>query len=110
MRQLPLFRLPAYVTAEPPTVRSVPLLEDLYGQVPGKPFQPKSKTLRTWLDANYKHLNIKCKENSIDYLKAPRIREVFLQLLIDAAESDVTEPPVTLLQQAAQLVNLENQP
>jgi hypothetical protein len=88
--------------------REPSLLDDLQSQVPGKPFKPKSQTLKRWLDESYKHYKLKLKENSLNYLLAPRIREIWLQLLIEAAEAGIEQTPITLLEQAAIEATLEN--
>jgi len=70
--------------------------------------QPKSRLLKLWIAETYKHMGLKLGVNSIDYLKAPQIREIWLQLLIDAAESGIEEAPLSLLQQAVDLLELHH--
>lgn len=77
---------------------------DLAAQVPGKPFKPATARLRAWLSASYAHYYLRLGENSISYAKAPEIREVWRDLLMEAADAGCEEPPVTLLAQAAEQV------
>lgn len=79
---------------------AITLLEDLQQQDPSLPIKPKTQALRQWVRASLKHYNAKAETLSLSKKHSVEVRQNWLELMIEAAEAGVEEPPITLFIQA----------